>query len=365
MRFTLYTLFPGLIEPYLGEALLGRALERRVLEVVVRDLRRFAGNRTGRVDDAPYGGGAGMILRVDVAAAAVDEAAKDAPPPDEVVLLSPGGEPLRQPLVEHFAGLAHVVLLSGRYEGFDARAEALATREVSIGDFVLMGGELPALCLVEAVARLLPGVLGDADSHAQDSFTTGLLDYPEYTRPSSFRGEEVPDVLLSGHHQRVRTWRRRQALARTLARRPDLLHRAPLDEEDRRALLELGWDAASAAQADPAGGDPTGGRATRGHTAGGHAAGGRSAGGRATGGRATGGHTAGGPAEGRGPTSLGSADPEGRNPEPSDRERLDPEPHEPERDDHEPHHHERDDPDPPEPERDDPEPHHHEPREPG
>ncbi len=239
MKVTVYTLFPQLVTPYLEEALLHRAIERGLLEVETRDLRRFAGNRTGRVDDAPYGGGAGMVIRVDVAAAAVREAQQDDPPPDETVLLSPAGQPLDQALVEHFAGLRHLALLSGRYEGFDARAEGLVTREVSVGDFVLMGGELPALCILEAVARLQPGALGDADSHLQDSFTTGLLDYPEYTRPLAFEGAAVPEVLRSGHHARIDAWRRREALKRTLMRRPDLLERAPLDDEDRTVLADL------------------------------------------------------------------------------------------------------------------------------
>jgi len=239
MRITVYTLFPQLVTPYLQEGLLGRAVERGLVEVATRDLRRFAGNRTGRVDDAPYGGGAGMVIRVDVAAAAVREAQADDPPPDETVLFSPAGRPLDQGLVEHFAGLRHLVLLSGRYEGFDARAEDLVTREVSVGDFVLMGGELPALCILEAVARLQPGALGDADSHRQDSFATGLLDYPEYTRPLDFEGAGVPEVLRSGHHARIDAWRRREALRRTLERRPDLLERAPLDDEDRAVLAAL------------------------------------------------------------------------------------------------------------------------------
>ncbi len=239
MRITLYTLFPQLVTPYLGEALLGRAIARGLLQVETRDLRRFAGNRTGRVDDAPYGGGAGMVIRVDVAAAALAEAAADRPPPDETVLLSPAGQPLDQGLVEHFASLDHVVILSGRYEGFDARVEGLVTRELSLGDFVLMGGELPALCLVEAIARLQPGALGDAESHRQESFSTGLLDYPEYTRPLAFEGDPVPEVLLSGHHAKIDAWRRREALRRTLLRRPELLRRAALSEADAAVLDEL------------------------------------------------------------------------------------------------------------------------------
>ena len=239
MRFTVYTLFPQLIEAWRDEALIGRAARQGLIALEARDLRRFAGNRTGRVDDAPYGGGAGMVIRVDVAAAAIAEARADDPELDEIVLLSPAGAPLTQRAVEDLARKRHLVLLCGRYEGFDARTEALVDREVSLGDFVLMGGELAALCLVEAVARLLPGVLGDADSHAQDSFTTGLLDHPEYTRPPEFDGSTVPDVLRSGHHAEVARWRRREALRRTLERRPDLLEGAPLDDDDRAWLASL------------------------------------------------------------------------------------------------------------------------------
>lgn len=244
MRVTLYTLFPGLITPYLDEALLARAIERGLLEVDVRDLRRFANTPTGRVDDAPYGGGAGMVIRVDVAAAAIAEVRAEvtagrAAPTDEIVLLTPAGERLDQRAVERFAEQDHIVLLSGRYEGFDARVEHLVTREISVGDYVLMGGELPALTLIEAMARLLPGALGHAESHRHDSFSTGLLDHPEYTRPALHDGRGVPDVLLSGHHGKVAAWRREQALRRTLERRPDLLATADLDDDDRRTLERL------------------------------------------------------------------------------------------------------------------------------
>lgn len=239
MIVTVHTLFPGLVEGYLRDALLAKAIQAGHLEVRVRDLRRFAGNRTGRVDDAPYGGGAGMVIRADVAGAALAESRADVPPARETVLLSPAGTPLTQAHVERFATLEHVVLLSGRYEGFDARVERLVDREVSLGDVVLMGGELPALALIEAVARLLPGVLGDADSHRQDSFSSGLLDYPEYTRPATYAGMDVPDVLTSGHHARVAAWRREQALRRTHARRPDLLDAADLDDDDRALLARL------------------------------------------------------------------------------------------------------------------------------
>lgn len=240
MKITVYTLFPSLITAYCGEGLLARARERGIVELEVRDLRRFAGNRTGRVDDAPYGGGAGMVIRVDVVAAAVDEVSADTPAPDEIVLLSPAGRRLDQELVRSFAATDHLCLFAGRYEGFDARAETLVTREVSLGDFVLMGGELPALCLIEAIARLQPGALGSADSHENDSFSSGLLDYPEYTRPANFRGLEVPEVLLSGHHARVERWRREAALQRTRERRPDLLEGALLSAEERARLREDG-----------------------------------------------------------------------------------------------------------------------------
>ena len=156
--------------------------------------------------------------------------------PTKIILLSPAGEPLTQSLAEQLSQKEHLCLLSGRYEGFDARTEALVTREVSVGDFVMMGGEVAALALIEATARLLPGVLGDAESHAQDSFTTGLLDYPEYTRPLSYEDVSVPEVLLSGHHAYITKWRREQALLRTLARRPELLEQTELSDEDKAFL---------------------------------------------------------------------------------------------------------------------------------
>ncbi|HEX7004243.1 MAG TPA: tRNA (guanosine(37)-N1)-methyltransferase TrmD [Trueperaceae bacterium] len=239
MKYTVYTLFPQLIEPWREEALLGKAVRSSLLELDVRDLRAFALDKHNKVDDTPYGGGAGMVIRVDVAARAIEEARSQDPPPDEVILLSPAGEPLTQAVVSELAGKAHLCLLCGRYEGFDARVETLVDREVSIGDFVLMGGELAALALVEATARLVPGVLGDEESHRQDSFATGLLDYPEFTRPAEFDGMAVPEILLSGHHGLVAKWRRREALRRTLERRPDLLEALVLSDADRSILQEL------------------------------------------------------------------------------------------------------------------------------
>ncbi|ADI13211.1 tRNA (guanosine(37)-N1)-methyltransferase TrmD [Truepera radiovictrix] len=239
MHYTVLTLFPQLIRPWTEEALLGRAVRSGRISFDIRDLREHAGNKHRRVDDTPYGGGAGMVIRVDVAARAL-AAVREVSAPDEVILLTPAGEPLTQPLAETLAAKGHLCLLSGRYEGFDARVETLVTREVSVGDFVMMGGEVAALALIEATARLLPGVLGDAESFAQDSFTTGLLDYPEYTRPLEWEGQRVPEVLLSGHHANVARWRRERALERTLKRRPELLERAALTEADRAFLRELG-----------------------------------------------------------------------------------------------------------------------------
>jgi tRNA (guanine37-N1)-methyltransferase len=236
MKYTVLTLFPQLLAPWAEEALLGRAIRAGRVALELRDLRDYADNRHRRVDDTPYGGGAGMVIRVDVVARALKDVRRTPPPPDEIILLSPAGEPLTQRLAETFAQKRHLCLLCGRYEGFDARTEALVTREVSVGDFVMMGGEVAALALIEATARLLPGVLGDADSHLQDSFSTGLLDYPEYTRPLMFEGQGVPEVLLSGHHANIARWRREQALVRTLQRRPELLAQANLSDADRAFL---------------------------------------------------------------------------------------------------------------------------------
>ncbi|WP_457638369.1 tRNA (guanosine(37)-N1)-methyltransferase TrmD [Oceanithermus sp.] len=235
LRYTVLTLFPRLIQPWTEEALLARAIQRGLIKIDVRDIRDYTHDKHRQVDDYPYGGGAGMVLRPDV----VVEAIEDQLPADEVILLSPAGEPLKQPLVEELATKEHLVLVSGRYEGIDARVESFVTREVSIGDFVLMGGEVAALAVIEATARLVPGVLGDPESHQLESFSSGLLDYPQYTRPPEFRGLKVPEVLTSGHHGKVAEWRRREALRRTLERRPDLLENAELSEDDLCWLARL------------------------------------------------------------------------------------------------------------------------------
>lgn len=239
LTFSFLTLFPELLAPFAGEAILGKARERGLLHVNLVHLRDFSDNRHLKVDDTPYGGGAGMVIRVDVA----ERALASLPPADEVILLTPAGQPFTQAVAEELAQKAHLAFLCGRYEGFDARTEGLVTRELSIGDFVMMGGEAAAACVLEAVARLRPGVIGDPESHRTDSFSSGLLDYPEYTRPPEWRGQSVPEVLRGGNHGAVARWRREQALARTLARRPDLLPGAALTPQDTQTLLELGASA--------------------------------------------------------------------------------------------------------------------------
>lgn len=242
LTFSFLTLFPELLAPFASEAIVGKARARGLVDVNLVQMRDFSENRHLKVDDTPYGGGAGMVIRVDVAARALESLATDPnrPPPDEVILFSPAGERFTQAVAEELAGKSHLAFLCGRYEGFDARTEGLVTRELSIGDFVMMGGEAAAACVLEAVARLVPGVLGDEASHQADSFSSGLLDYPEYTRPPEWRGQEVPEVLRGGNHAAVAGWRREQALARTLARRPDLLPAAGLTPQDSAALLAQG-----------------------------------------------------------------------------------------------------------------------------
>ena len=235
MRIDVVTLFPELFDVPLRTSVIGRALERGLVEVAVHDLREHGLGRHRSVDDYPYGGGAGMVLRPEPLFAAV-EPLRDAGA--TVILLDPAGERLTDALAREFAAKPRLALVCGRYEGFDERARVLADREVSIGDYVLTGGELPALVLIDAVARLLPGVI-EAESHESDSFAGGLLEHPHYTRPESFRGIDVPPLLLSGNHGEVERWRRRESLRRTLQRRPDLLESAVLSDDDRRILDEM------------------------------------------------------------------------------------------------------------------------------
>ena len=239
VRFDLVTIFPGLCAGPLGEGIVGRAIGRGLVDVRVHDLRDYTTDRHRSVDDVSYGGGPGMVFKPEPLFRAVDAIRADGAI-DAVVLTSPQGRRFTQREAERLAGLARVVVLCGRYEGVDDRVRsALATEELSIGDYVLSGGELAALVMVDAVVRLIPGAVGDEASVEVDSFSRGLLDYPHFTRPAEFRGLRVPDVLLSGHHADIRRWRKREALARTLAVRPDLLPAAELDDEEREILRAL------------------------------------------------------------------------------------------------------------------------------
>ncbi len=242
MKFTILTLFPQLIAPWQKEAILGRAVEKGLIDIDIRNLRAYSNNKHSSVDDYPYGGGAGMVIQVNVVAAAIAKIKEEIIPPNEIISLSPAGETFNQKIAQELASKSHICLLCGRYEGFDARVESLVTREISIGDYVLMGGEAAALVLIESAARLIPNVIGNSASHKQDSHTTGLLDYPEYTRPAVFEGIEVPKVLLSGNHGEVARWRREQAVKRTFERRKDLLEFVDLTNEDRSLLAKLQGD---------------------------------------------------------------------------------------------------------------------------
>jgi tRNA (guanine37-N1)-methyltransferase len=235
------TVFPEMVAGYLSASILGKARERGLVVVSAHDVREFAGGRHRVMDDAPYGGGAGMVFKPEPLVAAI-EASRARLPGARVLLTSPRGERFDQSMARALAaGPTDLVFVCGRYEGVDERVRTFVDGEVSVGDFVLTGGELAALCIVDAVARLLPGVLGNSSSTASESFEESLLEYPQYTRPAVFRGLEVPGILQGGDHARVARWRRWQALQWTKARRPDLLTRASLSEEDRR-LLQLAED---------------------------------------------------------------------------------------------------------------------------
>ncbi|MBM3777095.1 MAG: tRNA (guanosine(37)-N1)-methyltransferase TrmD [Acidimicrobiia bacterium] len=267
MKFDIITIFPRMVEAGLAEGVVGRAAASGVLDVAVHDLRAYTGDRHRTVDDVPYGGGPGMVMKVEPVVRALASIRSRRGAPGAVVLLSPQGRVFSQHEAERLRTAGHVALICGRYEGVDERVrELVTTDEISIGDYVLSGGELPALVIVDAVGRLVPGVVGDAGSVEEDSFSRGLLDHPHYTRPATFAGHDVPAVLLSGHHAEVRRWRQRQALARTLARRPDLLERASLDEDERRMVADLERDAArgegAGEEQDDRVGEPTGAKGT-------------------------------------------------------------------------------------------------------
>jgi tRNA (guanine37-N1)-methyltransferase len=253
VKFDIVTIFPGAVELALTMGVVGRAIERGTLTAAVHDLRDFTTDRHRVVDDVPYGGGPGMVLKPEPLFRALDTIAgtRSAEPgtrnpepgtrnPEPWILLtSPQGVPFTQETAVRLSRKAHLVVLCGRYEGVDERVRARVDEEISIGDYVLSGGELPALVIVDAVARLVPGVVGDEQSVVDESFTRGLLDFPHYTRPAEFAEARVPDVLLSGNHADIRRWRKREAVTRTFERRPELLAGAALDEEEQAVLRQL------------------------------------------------------------------------------------------------------------------------------
>ncbi|MCC6163390.1 MAG: tRNA (guanosine(37)-N1)-methyltransferase TrmD [Acidobacteria bacterium] len=237
MRIDIVTIFPAMVRAGVQDGVLGRAVASGLIDLRAYDLRDFTSDRHKVVDDTPFGGGPGMVLKAEPFFRAVEHLRETRGTPDAVLLPSPQGRRFTQVVAEEYSRRNHLVILCGRYEGVDERVSAaLVTEEVSIGDFVLSGGELPALVLVDAVARLVPGVVGDAESVVADSFTRGLLDHPHYTRPASFHGLDVPEVLLSGHHGEIARWRRQQALRRTYDRRPDLLRDEALTDQERTWL---------------------------------------------------------------------------------------------------------------------------------
>jgi tRNA (guanine37-N1)-methyltransferase len=251
VKFDIVTIFPRMIGAFLADGVIARAAESGILDVAVHDLRRFAGDRRGTVDDVPYGGGPGMVMKPEPFVRAVQHVRDQRGVPDAVVLTSPQGTVLTHDEAVRLSRLKHIVLLCGRYEGVDERVpEQVATEELSIGDYVVSGGELPAAVILEAVGRLVPGVVGDAESVQRDSFVRSLLDFPHYTRPATVDGHQVPEVLLSGNHADIRRWRKREAVRRTMERRPEMLMWARLDDEERELLQELQLERERKAGAD-------------------------------------------------------------------------------------------------------------------
>ena len=239
MRFDVFSLFPEVFKPYLEASILQRARERGLVIVQVHNIRDWATDKHHVTDDEPYGGGGGMVMKPEPIFSAV-EGVLGSPPACPVILLTPQGRRFNQGVAYELASHPHLALLSGRYEGVDERVRLhLVSDEISIGDYVLSGGELPAMVLIDAITRLLPGVLGDPDGAQDDSHASGLLEYPHYTRPAEYRGWKVPETLVSGDHARINRWRREQALLRTWQRRPDLLMEAGLSERDLEFLSKL------------------------------------------------------------------------------------------------------------------------------
>lgn len=239
MNFDILTLFPGMFNGPFGESIINRARDKQLIDISLHNIRDYAADRHQTADDAPYGGGAGMIMKVEPLSACI-ESVKMQNPASMVVMTAPQGRLFTHAVASEMAALSGLIIVCGRYEGVDERVLQLYVENaVSVGDYVLSGGEIAAMAVVDAVTRLLPGVLGSDESAEQDSFTDGLLEYPQYTRPPDFRGLKVPDILLSGNHELIRIWRRRESLSRTRKLRPDLLAEAVLTKEDYKLLAEI------------------------------------------------------------------------------------------------------------------------------
>ncbi len=241
MKIDILTLFPQMFTEPLGNSIIGRAQKGNLLNIKIWDIREFARDKHRIVDHMPYGGGPGMVLKADVVVAGIEQVKLTNPGP--VIYLSPQGVTFTQKIAEELASKENLIFLCGHYEGVDERViENWVDREISIGDYVLTGGELPTMVIIDAIGRMIPGVLGAAESYQTDSFYDGLLSHPQYTRPREFRGLKVPDILLSGNHRKIRHWRLREALKRTLLRRGDLLEKRSLTKEEKQILTELQID---------------------------------------------------------------------------------------------------------------------------
>jgi len=244
MQFDILTIFPAMLESPLSASILGKAFDKGLISVALHNLRDWAEGKHQVTDDTPYGGGDGMVMKVEPVARALREL-KERKPQSRILLMSPQGKTFQQADAVRLSREPGLIFVCGRYEGYDERIRTLVDEELSLGDFVLTGGELAAAVILDATARLVPGVLGAAGSALTDSFSDGLLEYPQYTRPVEYNGMRVPEVLASGNHQAIATWRRREQLRRTFERRPELLKTAPLTDEDRRYLAELRADSAN------------------------------------------------------------------------------------------------------------------------
>lgn len=238
MRFDILTLFPEFFTSPLNASLMGKAVSKGVLQVNTYNIRDYTTDKHRTADDYPYGGGHGMVMKVEPVVRALEAVSAEGPAP-KVMLMTPQGAPLSPALARDLSHLERLVIICGRYEGVDERIRRFADIEVSVGDYVLTGGEIPALLLIDAVSRFIPGVLGEPESAQDESFSKGVLEYPQYTRPDEFRGLRVPDVLLSGNHAEIERWRRTEALKRTLIRRPELLDKAELSPKERELVERL------------------------------------------------------------------------------------------------------------------------------